>query len=71
MRALNAMAQLVGYTIGAAGPFAVGWLAQSTGGWVAPGLLLVALAVSLGAGSLVAGRDVVVRAPSGRGPDRS
>ena len=71
VRALNAMAQLVGYTIGAAGPFAVGWLAQSTGGWVAPGLLLVALAVSLGAGSLVAGRDVVVRAPSGRGPDRS
>ncbi|HSP60180.1 MAG TPA: MFS transporter [Ornithinimicrobium sp.] len=62
VRALNAMAQLVGYTIGAAGPIAVGWLAQTTGGWVAPGLLLVGLAVSLGTSSLVAGRDVVVEA---------
>ncbi|MGC5584981.1 MFS transporter [Ornithinimicrobium sp. W1665] len=65
VRALNAMGQFVGYTIGAAGPFAVGWLAQTTGGWTAPGLLLVGLAVALGASSLVAGRDVVVEpAPS-------
>ncbi len=36
VRALGAMAQLLGYTIGAAGPFAVGWLAQTTGDWIAP-----------------------------------
>ena len=63
VRALGAMAQLLGYTIGAAGPFAVGWLAQSTGDWVAPAVLLLALAALLGLTSLVAGRDEMVRAP--------
>ncbi|MCA1783204.1 MAG: MFS transporter [Intrasporangiaceae bacterium] len=63
VRALGAMAQLLGYTIGAIGPFAVGWLAQSTGDWIAPAALLVALAVTLGLTSLVAGRDETVHSP--------
>lgn len=63
VRALNAMGQLLGYTIGALGPYAVGWLAQNTGGWVAPGGLLLALAAALAVSSLVAGRDRVVHAP--------
>lgn len=63
VRALGAMAQLLGYTIGAAGPFAVGWLAQTTGGWTAPGALLLGLAATLGVTSLVAGRDETVRPP--------
>lgn len=68
VRALSSMCQLVGYTVGALGPVAVGWLAQTTGGWAAPGALLITLAVSLGASSLVAGRDHVVQAPPPRHP---
>lgn len=63
VRALGAMAQLLGYTIGAVGPFAVGWLAQTTGDWVAPAALLIALAATLGLTSLIAGRDESVRPP--------
>ena len=63
VRALGAMAQLLGYTIGAAGPVAVGWLAQTTGDWLAPAALLLGLATALAVTSLVAGRDETVRPP--------
>ena len=63
VRALGSMGQLVGYLVGAAGPFVVGWLAQTTGGWAAPAGFMLALAAALGVASLVAGRDVVVRTP--------
>lgn len=66
VRALGSMGQLVGYLIAAAGPVAVGWLAQATGDWLAPGLLLGALAITLGTMSLVAGRDQTVTAPTPR-----
>ncbi|KAB7743289.1 MFS transporter [Nostocoides sp. F2B08] len=63
VRALGSMGQLVGYLVGAAGPFVVGWLAQTTGGWAAPAGFMLALAAALGLASLVAGRDVVVHTP--------
>lgn len=64
VRALGSMGQLIGYLIAAAGPVAVGWLAQATGDWLAPGLLLATLAVTLGAMSLIAGRNQTVTAPA-------
>lgn len=64
VRALGSMAQLIGYLIAAAGPFVAGWLAQSTGGWTAPGLLFVGLATTLGLMSLIAGRDETIEAPA-------
>lgn len=64
VRALGSMGQLVGYLIAAAGPFVAGWLAQVSGGWTAPGLLFIALAVTLGVMSLIAGRDEAVQAPA-------
>lgn len=64
VRALGSMGQLVGYLIAAAGPVAVGWLAQATGDWLAPGMLLAALAVTLGTMSLIAGRNQTITAPS-------
>lgn len=66
VRALGSMGQLIGYLIAAAGPVAAGWLAQSTGDWLAPGLLFAVLAVTLGAMSLIAGRNQLVTAPSPR-----
>jgi MFS transporter, CP family, cyanate transporter len=63
VRALGSMGQLVGYTIGAAGPVAVGWLAGRSGDWTAPGALLLGLAATLAAASLLAGRDRTVHAP--------
>src|SRR5690606_36887174 len=64
VRALGSMGQLVGYLIAAAGPVAVVWLAQATGDWLAPGLLLAALAVTLGTMSLIAGRNRTITAPA-------
>lgn len=64
VRALGSMGQLIGYLIAAAGPVAVGWLAQVTGDWIAPGLLLATLALTLGTMSLIAGRDQTVTAPA-------
>ena len=60
---LSAMAQSIGYTIAAAGPFLLGALHDATGGWHAPlaGMLActaVLLAAGLGAGRpLLVGRD--------------
>lgn len=62
-RSLSSMTQLVAYTLGAAGPAVVGALYQATGGWTAPLLVLLAVAVSLGALALVAGRGTTVGAP--------
>ena len=64
VRALGAMGQLVGYLIAASGPFIVGWLAETTGGWTAPGAYLIGLAVVLALASLVAGRDETIDAPA-------
>lgn len=54
---LSGMSQLVGYSIGAAGPFVVGVLAQATGGWAVPGLVLIGVAASAFAAMWVAGQD--------------
>jgi CP family cyanate transporter-like MFS transporter len=42
---LSAFAQGVGYLIASAGPLAVGFLHDATGGWTVPGLVLLAVAV--------------------------
>ena len=57
---LSAMTQLVGYLIGAAGPFAAGLLYEVTGSWFAPAMVMLGLAVSMGFAGAVAGRPVVV-----------
>jgi CP family cyanate transporter-like MFS transporter len=53
---LSGMAQSVGYLFAAAGPFAVGVLAQNVG-WTAPVVLMVALAGVQVVVGLLAGRD--------------
>jgi CP family cyanate transporter-like MFS transporter len=65
-RALSGMTQLVGYTLGAAGPAVVGALYDATGGWTVPLALLLGVAMCQGAVSLVAGRDTTV---GGQGPE--
>jgi CP family cyanate transporter-like MFS transporter len=62
-RALSGMAQLVGYTLGAMGPAAVGALYEATGGWTAPLIALLAVTGSMAVLGLVAGRDTTVGAP--------
>ncbi len=58
--ALSTMGQSVGYLMAAGGPFLVGVLHHSTGGWGLPCALLVGLGVvQVGAGYL-AGRPVVI-----------
>jgi MFS transporter, CP family, cyanate transporter len=42
---LSAFAQGVGYLIASAGPLAIGFLHDATGGWTVPGLVLLAVAV--------------------------
>lgn len=61
-RDLSAMAQLVGYAIGAAGPLAVGALYELTGGWTAPMALVIVLAGAIALSGFHAGRDVTVGA---------
>lgn len=63
-RSLSGMTQLVGYSIGALGPLAVGALYEATGGWTAPLTLLLAVCVAMGAAGLRAGRDVTVGGPA-------
>jgi CP family cyanate transporter-like MFS transporter len=43
--ALSGWTQAVGYLIAVAGPFGVGWLHDSTGGWTVPLLVLTVLTV--------------------------
>lgn len=64
VRALGAMGQLVGYLVGAAGPFVAGWLAQATGSWTASAVFLVTLAGLMAVASVIAGRDETVHAPA-------
>lgn len=59
-RGLSAMTQLVGYLVGAAGPVVVGVLYERTGSWVAPMVLLVALAGCMAVTGAVAGRPATV-----------
>jgi CP family cyanate transporter-like MFS transporter len=57
---LSAFAQGTGYLIASTGPLAIGFLHDATGGWTAPGLvLLVVAALQLITGSL-AGRALTV-----------
>ncbi len=55
---LSGMSQLVGYSVGAAGPVVVGALSGPTGGWTAPLLLLVAVAVGLAVAGVLAARPM-------------
>ncbi|SDQ15123.1 MFS transporter [Quadrisphaera sp. DSM 44207] len=57
---LSAMAQTAGYLVAAAGPLLAGALGEATGGWTAPLLVLVAVAVVNAAAGLRAGRSAVV-----------
>ena len=41
---LSAFAQGAGYLIASAGPLAIGFLHDATGGWTAPGLVLLGVA---------------------------
>jgi MFS transporter, CP family, cyanate transporter len=58
---LGGVAQCVGYLLAAAGPLAVGWLYDLTGGWTAPVLLLVACLVPMTWAGWGAARDELVR----------
>lgn len=62
VRRISAMAQVVAYPIGAAGPLVVGALNGATGGWTVPLLVLTGCAVALGAVGVAAGRAVSVGA---------
>jgi CP family cyanate transporter-like MFS transporter len=62
--ALSTMAQSVGYLIAAGGPFLVGTLHHSTGGWSVPCALLVGLGVVQVATGYVAGRPIKIAAPA-------
>ncbi|WP_029010175.1 CynX/NimT family MFS transporter [Azospirillum halopraeferens] len=57
---LSGMAQSVGYTLAAAGPFAVGLLHDRTGSWAATGVLTVVVGAAAIAAGFGAGRDRVV-----------
>jgi CP family cyanate transporter-like MFS transporter len=57
---LSALAQSVGYTIAAAGPFLLGALHDSTDGWRAPLATMLALTAALLAAGLGAGRPGLV-----------
>jgi CP family cyanate transporter-like MFS transporter len=59
-RRLSGMSQLVGYTLGAAGPVVVGTLNQATGGWTAPLALLLAVTACMGIAGVVAGRPISI-----------
>ncbi len=53
---LSGMAQSVGYTIAAAGPFALGALHDASGDWSIPLLVLLALTIPLCTAGVLAGR---------------
>ena len=58
------MAQSVGYTVAAAGPFVMGALHDLTGGWTVPLVVLLVLFVPQGIVGVLAGRDRLVQARS-------
>jgi MFS transporter, CP family, cyanate transporter len=59
---LSGMAQSVGYTVAAAGPFVMGALHDLTGGWKVPLVVLLVLFVPQGIVGVLAGRDRLVQA---------
>ncbi|MGY1708721.1 MFS transporter [Geodermatophilus sp. SYSU D00758] len=63
VRRLSGMSQLVGYSVGAAGPLVVGALHAATGGWTAPLLVLVGCGAGYAAAVVVAGRPVPLGLP--------
>lgn len=63
-RQLSGMAQGVGYTIGATGPFVIGLVFQHSGGWTLPLVLLLAVCVVILATATIAGRDVRIGEPA-------
>ena len=62
VRRLSSMSQLVAYTMGAAGPFAVGALYAAAGGWTVPLLLMVAVCAGMAVSGWLAGRPVLIGA---------
>lgn len=58
---LSGMAQSIGYSLAAAGPFVVGALHDLTGGWTVPLLVLLVLLVPQGVAGVLAGRPRLVR----------
>jgi len=72
--ALSGMAQSVGYTLAAVGPIAAGALHDATGGWRAPLVVLIAIAVADLAFALAASRRGHVRGrdaePPAAAPER-
>jgi CP family cyanate transporter-like MFS transporter len=50
------MAQGIGYVIAGTGPFVVGLLHESTGGWTAPFAVLLAVVVAQAVTGALAGR---------------
>lgn len=64
VRRMSGMVQLVGYSVGAFAPVAVGALYAASGGWALPLLALLGVCAALGAAGAVAGRPVAV----GRNP---
>jgi CP family cyanate transporter-like MFS transporter len=55
--ALSGMAQGVGYLIAATGPFVIGLLRESTGGWTVPFVLLLVVIAAQTVAGAVAGRN--------------
>jgi CP family cyanate transporter-like MFS transporter len=53
---LSSMSQGVGYTLASGGPLLIGLLHDWTGGWTAPGLLVLGIGVVAGAAGIGAGR---------------
>ncbi|WP_416311378.1 CynX/NimT family MFS transporter [Pseudomonas sp. W03] len=61
---LSGMAQGVGYTLAACGPFLVGVVHDVTGGWSASGVIFVVVSIAAIGFGLGAGRDRLVRVKS-------
>lgn len=57
---LSGMAQAIGYTLAATGPFVAGWLRESGGSFTAPLVFLLAAVPFLAAAGLLAGRPLHV-----------
>jgi MFS transporter, CP family, cyanate transporter len=64
-RGLSAMAQMVAYSLAAAGPVLVGAVYARTGSWTPPLLALLGVAAAMGLAGTAAGRQVTIdRAPA-------
>jgi MFS transporter, CP family, cyanate transporter len=64
---LSAFAQGIGYLIASTGPLVIGFLHDVTGGWVAPGLVLLAVCVATVIVGWLAGRARTVPAAAATG----